>query len=74
MRLVCAAETQHSGEISERASIAPILAAKAGSRLGDLRIGGGIFLDGFWSEVAISSLNRARHAWSDDFGASLFPS
>ena len=62
-----------SGEMSERASVAPVLAAKAGSRLGDLQIGGGIFPDGlkrFWSEVAICSLNRARHAQSSDFPVS----
>ena len=67
-----------SGEKSERASVAPILAAKAGSRLGDLHNGSVITVDGqcqwleeFWSEVAICSLNRARHAQSSDFAASL---
>ena len=63
-----------NGEISQRASVAPVHAANAGSRLGDLQIGGAIFsggLKGFWSEVAICSLNRARHALSSDFAASL---
>ena len=67
-----------SGEISERASVASILAAKAGSRLSDLQNGSAITVDGqcqwlkeFWSEVAKCSLNRARHAQSSDFAASL---
>ena len=67
-----------SGEISELASVAPVLAAKAGSRLGDLQNGSAITVDGqcqwlkeFWSEVAICSLNRARHAQSSDFAATL---
>ena len=58
-----------SGEISEHASVAPILAAEAGSKLGDLQNGGGDLCK--WSmstaerileRVAICSLDRARHA------------
>lgn len=58
-----------TGEISERASVAPLLAAEAGSRLGDLQNVGGNLCK--WSmstaerileRVAICSLDRARHA------------
>ena len=57
------------GEISERASIAPLLAAKAGSKFGDLQTGDGDLLQipnvhrrEDLERVAICSLDRARHA------------
>ena len=63
-----------SGEISERASVAPLLAAKAGSNLGDLQNGRGIVwkypmptAERFWSGwrfVALTALDTRGHLTS----------
>ena len=56
-----------SGEISKRASVAPLLAAKAGSKVCDVQIGGGVLCN--WSMSTAESIlarvaicSRARHA------------
>ena len=70
-----------SGEISEHASVASLLAANAGSNFGDLQNGGRILYkypmsmaERILEWVAICSLDRARHAWSSDLAASLIHS